>query len=282
MKDWSTYVPSIISQTPERRCGSWKKNIDFLRLDGSTKSIERGNLIDQFSSRIETKLFLISSKAGGMGINLVSANRVILFDSHFNPAIDAQAIFRSYRYGQKKPVFIYRLLTQGTLEEKVYSRSVNKTSLFLRAVEQKNLERIFTEAELENMLENDSWVQCNKCAKWRMLHPKADDENLPDEWNCEMNTYDPDRSTCEAPEDRNPGFISKLSDPDEDKYDEKLELTKRDVILGHLLKCFSNEMDCFREKNKESLKRQKSSKSLISKYYFHDSLFRDQCDIVPL
>jgi len=302
-EDWSSHVPSIEFLVPGRRWGSWKKNIDYLRIDGSTSSALRGSLVDQFSNRdpsaTDVKLFLISSRAGGVGINLVSANRVILFDSNFNPAIDVQAVFRCYRYGQEKPVFVYRLLTEGTLEEKVYSRSVNKTSLFLRAVDQKHPERNFTASELANMLDNNTWVQCDTCDKWRMLPPEADVANLPDKWYCHLNIHDPDRSTCDALEvddkfydaffasrylengalNQSSSTLIQAENSTSSRKDEAeiFEWTKRDDILSHLLDCFSKEKDGDRRKRHgDDIK---SNNGLISKYYFHDSLFRDQVNI---
>ncbi len=118
--DWSQYVPSIKNLCPGKSWGKWRKNEEYLRIDGSTSSKERGNLVERFNEKQdikrleqEAKVFLISSMAGNVGINLVAANRVIIFDSHWNPAVDLQALYRCYRYGQEKPVFAYRLLTEG-------------------------------------------------------------------------------------------------------------------------------------------------------------------------
>jgi SNF2 family DNA or RNA helicase len=72
------------------------------------------------------------------------ASRVVLIDTHFNPTVSTQSIFRAYRYGQNKPVFVYRLLTEGTMEERVYGRCVNKTGVALRVVDGKTIKRSFS------------------------------------------------------------------------------------------------------------------------------------------
>ena len=102
----------------------------------------------------------------------VAANRVVLFDNHFNPTILTQALYRSYRYGQTKPVFAYRFMTEGSVEEKIYSRSVNKTGVSLRVIDNKTIARNFTERELQDLEETDTWVQCDRyvcCGKGRIL-----------------------------------------------------------------------------------------------------------------
>ncbi|KAL5573518.1 hypothetical protein UlMin_023115 [Ulmus minor] len=120
-----------------------RKGYCFSRLDGSTPSNLRQSLVDNFNSSPSKRVFLISTRAGGLGLNLVSANRVVIFDPNWNPAQDLQAQDRSFRYGQKRHVVVFRLLAAGSLEELVYSRQVYKQQLSNIAVSGKMEKRYF-------------------------------------------------------------------------------------------------------------------------------------------
>uniref|UniRef100_A0A8C2WWD6 RAD54 homolog B n=1 Tax=Cyclopterus lumpus TaxID=8103 RepID=A0A8C2WWD6_CYCLU len=102
----------------------------FCRLDGHTPTNQRQRLVDGFNSPYSQNfLFLLSSKAGGVGLNLVGASHLVLYDIDWNPANDIQAMARVWRDGQKKTVHIYRLLTAGTIEERMFQRQVSKQGL---------------------------------------------------------------------------------------------------------------------------------------------------------
>ncbi|KAK4685820.1 hypothetical protein P7C73_g4319, partial [Tremellales sp. Uapishka_1] len=103
----------------------------YLRLDGNTPQKQRQEMVDLFNrgQRHDSFIFLLSAKAGGTGLNLIGASRLILFDSDWNPSTDLQAMARIHRDGQKKNVYIYRLLTTGTIDEKIYQRQITKTGL---------------------------------------------------------------------------------------------------------------------------------------------------------
>lgn len=99
------------------------------RLDGSTKQKERDNIVKSFNKNQAIFAFLLSAKAGGVGLNLIGASRLILFDNDWNPSVDLQAMSRIHRQGQEKPCFIYRLITTGCIDEKIFQRQLMKHNL---------------------------------------------------------------------------------------------------------------------------------------------------------
>lgn len=104
-------------------------SISFFRLDGQTKIDERQDMIDQFYEEEDITVFLLSTKAGGAGINLACANKVIIFDSSFNPQDDIQAENRAHRVGQTREVEVIRLVTRGTIEEQIHALGETKLAL---------------------------------------------------------------------------------------------------------------------------------------------------------
>ncbi|MGG7176319.1 SNF2 helicase associated domain-containing protein [Clostridium paraputrificum] len=112
-----------------------KAGIGYYYLDGSTKASERINLVNKFNEGEDKKIFLISLKAGGSGLNLTSANVVIHFDPWWNPAIEDQASDRAHRIGQKKVVEVIKLIAKGTIEEKVVELQEEKKELISKVVD---------------------------------------------------------------------------------------------------------------------------------------------------
>lgn len=111
----------------ERVLSEW--SIKFLRLDGGTSVEIRQDIIDKFYEEKSIPVFLLSTKAGGFGINLVCANTVIIFDQSFNPHDDKQAEDRAHRVGQVKPVKVIRLISKDSIEENMYQLALNKLEL---------------------------------------------------------------------------------------------------------------------------------------------------------
>ncbi len=134
--------------------------IRFFRLDGQTRIDERQDMIDQFYEDPEITVFLLSTKAGGAGINLACANKVVIFDSSFNPQDDIQAENRAHRVGQTRPVEVVRLVTRGTIEEQIHALGETKLTLDDRVagevtdeVEDKKAEKMGAKKVEEMMLE---------------------------------------------------------------------------------------------------------------------------------
>nr|XP_015828341.2 DNA excision repair protein ERCC-6-like 2 [Nothobranchius furzeri] len=119
------------------------EGLDFSRLDGSTKSKERVQIVKEFNSSSHVNLCLVSIMAGGLGLNFVGANVVVLFDPTWNPANDLQAIDRAYRIGQCRDVTVFRLISLGTVEEVIYLRQIYKQQLQSSVVGKESARRYF-------------------------------------------------------------------------------------------------------------------------------------------
>ena len=106
-----------------------KENISYYKLTGETKVVDRIKLVDEFNDNPDIKVFLISLKAGGTGLNLIGADMVIHYDPWWNLSAENQATDRTYRIGQKKNVQVYKLITKNSIEEKIYELQQKKARL---------------------------------------------------------------------------------------------------------------------------------------------------------
>ncbi|KAJ3071028.1 DNA-dependent ATPase protein rad54 [Podochytrium sp. JEL0797] len=150
-----------------------------LRLDGSMTIPKRQKLVDQFNDPLGKEfVFLLSSKAGGCGLNLVGANRLVLFDPDWNPANDAQALARVWRDGQKKTCFIYRFIATGSIEEKIFQRQAHKQSLSSSVIDEAvDGERHFSQEELRKLFilntttacDTHDTFKCKRCIRGRQV-----------------------------------------------------------------------------------------------------------------
>jgi len=131
---------------------NWKNGVNYYRLDGSTSAQERERLINRFNGDKSIQLFLVSTRAGSLGVNLVGANRVVIFDASWNPCHDTQAVCRVYRYGQEKLTHIYRLVTDNSLEKKIYDRQINKQGMSDRIVDELNPDANLSSKEVHSLI----------------------------------------------------------------------------------------------------------------------------------
>ncbi|CAN4105513.1 unnamed protein product [Withania somnifera] len=164
---------------PGKKGKYWKRRKDWYRIDGRTESSERQRHVDCFNSPLNrrVKCALISTRAGSLGINLYAANRVIIVDGSWNPTHDLQAIYRAWRYGQTKPVFAYRLLAHGTMEEKIYKRQVTKEGLAARVVDRQQVHRTISKEEMLHLFEFGDEESCDVPLELKQVKEHAGEPN---------------------------------------------------------------------------------------------------------
>ncbi|KAJ3768128.1 SNF2-family ATP dependent chromatin remodeling factor snf21 [Lentinula raphanica] len=128
-------------------------NVQFLRLDGGTKTEERASFVTLFNAKeSEYKVFILSTRAGGLGLNLQTADTVIIFDSDWNPHADLQAQDRAHRIGQTKAVLILRFITEKSVEEAMYQRARYKLDIDDKVIQAGRFDNKSTQEEQEELL----------------------------------------------------------------------------------------------------------------------------------
>ena len=152
------------------------RNYGVLRLDGTMNVNKRQKLVDKFNDPDGDEfVFLLSSKAGGCGLNLIGANRLVLFDPDWNPAADQQALARVWRDGQKKDCFVYRFIATGTIEEKIFQRQSHKQSLSSCVVDSaEDVERHFSLDSLRELFRYKPGTTSDTHDSFRCKRCKAD------------------------------------------------------------------------------------------------------------
>eukprot|EP00980_Cylindrotheca_fusiformis_P025859 scaffold14741_cov135-Cylindrotheca_fusiformis.AAC.9 len=155
----------------------------FCRLDGSITMKKRQKMVDEFNDPSSPLIaFLLSSKAGGCGLNLIGGNRLVLFDPDWNPAVDKQAAARCWRDGQKKRCFTYRFLATGTVEEKIFQRQLSKEGL-QSVVDDKQQVNALSTKDLRNLFKLRTGTPSDthdklRCERCKIIHDDAEAEAL--------------------------------------------------------------------------------------------------------
>jgi SNF2 family DNA or RNA helicase len=126
------------------------REIKFHVLTGQTT--RREQVVNAFQTDPDPSVFLVSLKAGGTGLNLTAASYVVLFEPWWNPAVEAQAIDRTHRIGQDRTVIAYRLLTRGTIEERIWDLQQRKAALVRDVLGESGFTRALTRDDLEFLL----------------------------------------------------------------------------------------------------------------------------------
>lgn len=126
-------------------------NYLYCKMNGKTNLNERQGLVNEFNNSRDLFIFLLTTKVGGLGLNLVGASRVVLYDPDWNPSSDNQAKERVYRYGQSDDVQIYKLITSDTIEEKILHTQIFKNLLHQKVFTNASLSRFFNKIDLDDL-----------------------------------------------------------------------------------------------------------------------------------
>ncbi|KAE8355080.1 SNF2 family N-terminal domain-containing protein [Aspergillus coremiiformis] len=124
---------------------------NYRRMDGTTPIAHRQSMVDEFNNNPDLHVFLLTTKVGGLGVNLTGADRVIIYDPDWNPSTDVQARERAWRLGQKRDVTVYRLMTAGTIEEKIYHRQIFKQFLTNKILKDPKQRQTFQLSDLHDL-----------------------------------------------------------------------------------------------------------------------------------
>jgi DNA excision repair protein ERCC-6 len=160
-----------------------RKNLSYsaLRMDGLTDVAKRGYLVDNFNTDPSLFCFLLTTRVGGLGINLTAASRVIIFDPDWNPSTDLQARERAYRIGQTSDVHIFRFICAGAIEEKIYHRQIFKQILTNRILQNPKLSRFFKPADIHDLFTLAPDDPSLEAAKIEFKRPKIEKKSISDE-----------------------------------------------------------------------------------------------------
>lgn len=203
----------------------------FLRLDGSTPSSKRQDLVDSFNhSPADTCFaFLLSAKSGGVGLNLIGASRLVLFDADWNPATDLQAMARIHRDGQKRNCIIYRFMMAGGLDEKIWQRQTTKLGLASNIMEQKGGSNSFTKEELRDLFRLDEALSCQthdllccKCGGRGLPTPSSADNDASGPYVQILNSDQEEEDDGELPE---VGILVQANQIDMENQERKIKLS---------------------------------------------------------
>lgn len=142
------------------------REMTLVRLDGSTPQKLRDSIVNNFNKNKSVFAFLLSAKSGGVGLNLIGASRLILFDNDWNPSVDLQAMSRIHRQGQKRHCYIYRLVTTGSIDEKIFQRQLMKHSLSQKFLDSSSKEstskdNLFSKEDLKDLFTVLPDTKCN-------------------------------------------------------------------------------------------------------------------------
>lgn len=223
------------------------QGMKYRRMDGNTPIQARQSMVDEFNTDPDLHVFLLTTKVGGLGVNLTGADRVIIYDPDWNPSTDLQARERAWRLGQKREVTIYRLMTAGTIEEKIYHRQIFKqflTNKVLRDPKQRQTFHLNDLHDLFSLGNDDAPTETSQLFK----EAKVDNSSKAEDPRPKVEQQQPTTNRAEQPQtDGNdvdvealPGirsveqFAGEIAEEEEAKRDEESTTTAEKRMMDGL------------------------------------------------
>jgi chromatin-remodeling ATPase INO80 len=162
---------------------TWKK-FSYFKMDGSTSIQDRRFMVEEYQTNPNIFAFLLSTRAGGLGINLIAADTVIFYDNDWNPTMDEQATDRAHRIGQTKPVTVYRIITKGTVEEKIVRRARQKqtvqSTVYGDTFKMKEVVSMVLDDDAAEQVQKHSFIKGRRGGRKKVkaaIAPSSDDKN---------------------------------------------------------------------------------------------------------
>lgn len=212
------------------------QNFKYIKMDGTVLVSQRQSLIKTFNDNSEYLVFLSTTRVGGLGVNLTGADRVIVYDPDWNPATDDQAKERAWRIGQERTVTVYRLLSAGTIEEKIYQRQIFKHFLSNKILVDPNQKNVLTTSTLQGLF-NYEEPNCEGDTETATLfkHTKVNVNDSNKRNSIDINENEMKKKKIEAMKRLAKSISKKISkavnDPKEDKKDPREEYKKKRELL---------------------------------------------------
>lgn len=219
-------------------------DISYVRMDGETPVDQRQPMIDRFNNTPDIHVFLMTTRTGGLGTNLTGADRIIIFDPDWNPSTDLQARERAWRLGQNKPVKIYRLMTEGTIEEKIYHRQIFKQFMTNKVLKDPKQRSSYDLSDLYDLFTFDTSANAAAQRSKVFQGAKVDIQTAPSRTNAEQESSEQTTSAAKQMQ-KDPGELQVLDSVAsfEEVQEEKTAHDERRMLEGIFSKSVNSAYD---------------------------------------
>lgn len=258
---------------------SMSTDFKYMKMSGETSIGKRQDMIFEFNNE-DYNLFLLTTKVGGLGVNLTGADRVIIFDPDWNPSTDLQARERAWRLGQKKEVLIYRLVIGGSIEEKIYHRQIFKQLLTDKILKDPNQKRFFKNHELHDLFTLSDF---DDNSENDLLKSKENDDLAKIQGISKLETYKED-AKVETEDDRLMDGLFKSSQIQAIKHDQIVDSHSKpsqDMIDKEAQRVANKALEVLKTSRKQVKKAALGVPTFTGKFGSAGKIFKKRAGLLP-